>query len=46
VVNGDAVAALEPKSHGDWIIRLLDGSKHVVSRTRRAEVLQRFRIPG
>ncbi|MBL9175501.1 MAG: response regulator transcription factor [Verrucomicrobiales bacterium] len=45
VVNGDAVAALEPKSHGDWIVRLRDGSQHVVSRTRRAEVLQRLRIP-
>ncbi|MFO1457964.1 MAG: LytTR family DNA-binding domain-containing protein [Verrucomicrobiota bacterium] len=45
VVNGDAVAALEPKSHGDWIVRLRDGSQHVVSRTRRAEVLKRFQIP-
>lgn len=46
VVNGDAVAALEPKSHGDWIVRLRDGSKHVVTRTRRAEVLKRLQIPA
>ena len=44
VIHVDAVAGLESKSHGDWLVRLRDGSQFTVSRTRRTEVLRRLRI--
>lgn len=46
VIHVGAVRTLESKSHGDWIVRLRDGIQYVVSRTRRAAVLQRLRIPA
>lgn len=44
VIHTGAVRTLESKSHGDWIVRLKDGNRFVVSRTRRADVLRRLRV--
>ncbi|MBN8248878.1 MAG: response regulator transcription factor [Verrucomicrobia bacterium] len=43
VVNADWITGLESKSHGDWIVRLRDGTQHTVTRTRRAEIVRQFR---
>ena len=44
LINAAAVTSLESKSHGDWIVHLLNGARFTVSRTRRSEVLRRLRI--
>jgi two-component system LytT family response regulator len=43
LVAVDAVAELLPASSGDGELRLLDGSKVPLSRTRRTDFLQRWR---
>lgn len=42
LVAVDAVAELLPASSGDGELRLVDGGKVPLSRTRRAEFLQRW----
>ena len=41
-VRLDAVIELEPKSPGDWRVRLASGRELVVARTRRAELIARL----
>ncbi|AKQ64891.1 Transcriptional regulatory protein [Myxococcus hansupus] len=46
IVNLDAVARLEPWTHGDGILVLKDGSSVVLSRTWREAFLQRWGLEG
>ncbi|QDE98889.1 LytR/AlgR family response regulator transcription factor [Myxococcus xanthus] len=46
IVNLDAVARLEPWSHGDGILVLKDGSSVVLSRTWREAFLQKWGLEG
>jgi two-component system LytT family response regulator len=46
IVNLDAVARLEPWTHGDGILILKDGSTVVLSRTWREGFLQRWGLDG
>ncbi|NMO22724.1 response regulator transcription factor [Pyxidicoccus fallax] len=46
IVNLDAVARLEPWTHGDGILILVDGSTVVLSRTWRETFLARWGLPG
>ncbi|GHG81644.1 LytTR family DNA-binding domain-containing protein [Comamonas sp. JC664] len=46
IVNLDAVARLEPWTHGDGILVLEDGSSVVLSRTWREAFLQRWGLEG
>lgn len=39
LANVDWIAECRPKSHGDCVVRLLDGTELKLSRTRRREVL-------
>jgi two-component system LytT family response regulator len=46
IVNLDAVARLEPWTHGDGILVLKDGSTVILSRTWREAFLQRWGLEG
>ena len=46
IVNLDAVARLEPWTHGDGILVLKDGSTVILSRTWREGFLQRWGLEG
>jgi two-component system LytT family response regulator len=46
IVNLDAVARLEPWTHGDGILTLKDGSTVILSRTWREAFLQRWGLEG
>ena len=46
IVNLDAVAKLEPWTHGDGILVLKDGTTVVLSRTWREAFLERWGMAG
>ena len=45
IVNVKRIAALEPLFHGNHVVKLRDGTRLTLSRTRREELAQRLGIP-